>query len=530
MGLSKGGWKNILRQRYPQCFQKDSSNLRPNVVIEEGGMLKFSLIHAAKKGADIEFRLRKRVLNAFRKGATRYYYLLDSDPPKNKGFVQAQRRKNKEMYTDEDLHRMSALLPISLGEIPNNSEKILFTPALCSDFYRFLTQSLLTTTMGALIHHANRFESVSASECNQLEQQFRDNEIFVYDGRLADPLWQKNPVDKTSRGVLPPNSLIHAKKRLDSQEFETLTYYHIGEAELKIPSIIRDNLGKTILINCGDLDIVPILLLSMRDLFNPEGNVDTKIFIDLTTGHSRAKEKKKKLKTAEDEMEEDDESNNQVIDVVALWRSIIIDFKTRKIKLPPIETMCGLMTFGSDYVESIPNLSTQKLLDIFFANGHHIASQHGGLFETCGEDDWSLELKPRRIVVSEHNWLLLFGIGYTQKLCTDREVRAKPVLPWPEITALIEQDIKKKMVKTNKPGIWGKSDTSHLFLHSIVRRMYWLLDYWVNGAKCFFLDPAETDKRTGKSLYGWKDTLEGCFATTEIFIETAVNTNGVQQK
>lgn len=522
MGLSKQGWKQMLQKRYPKAFlSKIDDSVKINVIMEEGGSNKFSILNNPKTGWEIDFRVMKKVCRDLRRADT-FIYLFDSPAPINKSQTQLYRRRNKESYSEQEILEMAKkqILPFSVNEIPHDRDKILNTELVYKDYLRHISEFLCSINAEKLLHHMRKYAGASEADCQEMMHQIDKKEIIVLDARLTRIRWERHPDPTRIEDCFPQTSLYHVRKRLNSNDIEFLDYFHIGEAELKIPMCILKQPKATFLVNCPDTDLFPILLNSMRDLIDQQTHtIEAKIFLDLTTAQARSQEEQNAKTDKQQKREDDDLSMFQIVDMVALWRLILNDFVfTKGIKLPAIETLCCLMTLGSDYVESLPNISTETILQVFFRYGHEVVSRNGGLFLDCGQTKWRDPLEARPIVLIEHNWLLLFRLCFTEKLTKDKT--SNTTLTWEEIAAKIEQNRQDALRKNSRPGIWKDIEITEDYMHSIVRRMYWLMQYWINGAKVLFIDPVEIDPVTKKSKYGWIMTPSGCQPAKEVSIES----------
>jgi hypothetical protein len=136
-----------------------------------------------------------------------------------------------------------------------------------------------------------------------------------------------------------------------------------GEADLKMLHYIDKKLGNSFLIRSTDGDVIPILLLNMRNFINKDGNVDIEIWMDRSSLY--------------DESSKATSANKSYVNIVELWRTIITYFKQKFPSIKnPIETFVLMMIITkTDYVYKFEHLEemqskTEKWLRVWGISDH----------------------------------------------------------------------------------------------------------------------------------------------------------------
>lgn len=127
--------------------------------------------------------------------------------------------------------------------------------------------------------------------------------------------------------------------------------YIIGEADLKIPHYARLFAGSSIFVVCHDTDLLPILLMTVKDWIPKRGQCPGKLVLDMTT----PSDVKKRPPLP------------GVVDIIALWRVIHEWFRWdfREIR-NPVEVFClMIILMGTDYLQNPPMLGPATLWKAF---------------------------------------------------------------------------------------------------------------------------------------------------------------------
>jgi len=135
-------------------------------------------------------------------------------------------------------------------------------------------------------------------------------------------------------------------RRLEAMEQQHL----IGEADLKIPHYARLFAGQKIFVVCSDTDLIPILLLTVKDWVPLKGKCPGKLFLDVTHP-SDEKNKKGAL------------PRKGVIDMIQFWRNLHAWFKKEYHEvLNPIEVFVVVLIMGgTDFLDNPPTMRAKTI-------------------------------------------------------------------------------------------------------------------------------------------------------------------------
>lgn len=152
-------------------------------------------------------------------------------------------------------------------------------------------------------------------------------------------------------------------RRLDDMEDQHL----VGEADLKIPRYARVFASQRIYVICNDTDLIPILLLAVKDWVPPKGRCPGQLWLDMTTHYD----------------EKPEVANCGVIDMIQLWRNVHRWFATEFSEvLNPVEVWCTLMAMmGTDYLKNPAALGEKRLWSAF--------SKHFKVRKSLAEAVWT---------------------------------------------------------------------------------------------------------------------------------------------
>jgi hypothetical protein len=408
--------------------------------------------------------------------------LLDGNAPENKGETQAKRREGKTFLTKEDLPRIKNLLPINDMALPDLN-MVLNTSFLCNDLFRFITESILYTPIEELLNiYCKHFESNNIKELRSLwKNKLSGKTITILDGRLkVNPKWKK-----TDTEFLPKLTFKHISrsfyKDLDLNEIKDhvdfLSYFNIGEAEQKILHIVEKYLGSKIHIKCRDGDILPIMLMNMERLIKPDEDfISTEILIDL--------------------------GKNSILNIVELFRSIVIYFQEKKIMLPPIQTVCGLMALlGNDYVEDMMGIGSKKAWKYLLET-----NENWKLLKIVDNDFIyidSIDPEFEYYTLNEEVWLNLIALLYSNLYDSKTSV----IYNWNQLEKMCEKK-KENCKSTTYFSKINITKNSHVPFRAVVRRTWWTLNYWKSGSQGKIILPVTEKDTQGISRYGWKLVTE----------------------
>jgi hypothetical protein len=253
--------------------------------------------------------------------------------------------------------------------------------------------------------------------------------------------------------------------------------YALGEADLKVFSWIFAELkGKktpqTVWVCCYDTDSIPIILLNMYKLIDPDtGRIPHRIYLDLTYRNTAAID-------IEDLSEEDQRLlkenprgasawtvSTAVWDMVALWRGIQTMFGRcfpgiRR----PVETFCTLLVMGAtDFVTRLTDTGISSLWEAFRMGGYALLSDAVHTRENPSPSSFPLSgtgLDPPRKISFDEDALVRFTrYLYMMKLTCTHGVEAKSFGFPSDICEYIDKDLtgrikgKKERGKPKTPGL-----------------------------------------------------------------------------
>ena len=255
----------------------------------------------------------------------------------------------------------------------------------------------------------------------------------------------------------------------------------IGESDLKIPWHISGGEGVNYLVRSKDFDIVLILLLHLRKWISTAGNIRYGILID---------------------------QGKNVIDVVAVWRNILYYFHTEcPLVTCPVEVVAYLFLFNkTDYTSGFPFLSLKTVWNVFFESGHKdLFTEHdvnnNGIIVNVGHSRIG-------IVIKEEKWFNFLYLCYKKKVDTKNIIPLQTTGrynfgPLRELHSRKRSEAAKKRGHTDakKRDLWEIPDDNLLVAN--LRRMFWTMDYFLNGDDNFGVLNA-TEMKDGLSLYGWE--------------------------
>lgn len=329
--------------------------------------------------------------------------------------------------------------------------------------------------------------------------------------------------------------------------------YIPGESDLKLGQYLREHKGKGVWIRCADMDVLPIVLLSMKDLIDKRtGNVEGQVFVDLTPLNqytTSAVRQRTNIK--------------QVVDMVALWKMIHRQMKALyAIDHYPVETLCAFMILcGTDFVRKPPKLAMGTLWPAFASGGHVFLSSCIRTDAIFGEEKWQphnqtdrylsldevsllnfyryaytfmknkkalMAVSPSAFCTREENHRILLGKCLSfediakryspvpprkRKRVTEGPVDGGDVQPSPSSSLEAEggEGEEEKQKEQQQP-------LNEFQARAEARRVLWNAFYWYSGHAIEPPNPVKLHPLDGSSMYGWQE--EG--ASREVVAATSV--------
>ncbi len=283
--------------------------------------------------------------------------------------------------------------------------------------------------------------------------------------------------------------------------------YIPGEGDLRIGDLLRKNKHKKgVWIRCADMDVIPIVLMAMRDLINRQSKlIEGRVFLDLTPSFYKTKSLALQKKRPP-----------QVVDAVALWRAINSRL-TRKysIRSRPVETLCVFMILcGTDFVQKPARIGIESLWGAFANGGYLLLSRCFKGDNIIGEANWEGKAGSGRwIRVDEKAILHFYRYAYTY-FKDKKSLASIPLLKDGYEEA--KKDLLKKSYsfqvitekyapkKITSASLKRKRVLTHETAKAEARRVTWNAYYWMSGHAYPPPNAIQIHPRKGISMYGWE--------------------------
>lgn len=422
MGISSE-WVKILREEFASCFLSEiPEGVEISVIIDDFSLSMYQLVNGVETGQGLKAKCHARLKQFWTGSLRRYIVLFDESDyvPASKYPTQKKRiEASKDIpFSEEEIKVYE--IKITEGRLPD-IPRLMATPTLRRELYCVCAKFLSYTQYPIM-----------------KEKEEKQRVTLIIDGPL-----QSTPNNSKVGNIC---TLIPAKVK--PVYIDITPPSGIGESDLKVAKYLTQNKGESIFIRCYDSDMIPIILLNMRDLVNGV-SIDTKVFLDLTCP-TNAYKSGQYVRT--------------IIDMVALWREITNLFKCEgQCRITsPIEVMCLLIVLSkTDFAEGFKGIGPKTVWKSFKAHG----------FREFGERQtvsmpmtlYGDSTQTRRLIVAEHELL-----DFITKRCGKRA-----------------QGIE-----------YGKGIAT-------IRRIFWNIDYWINGHKCTHFNPLEIHPNEYIPIYGW---------------------------
>lgn len=499
MGLGSD-WKDLLKKRYPEAWHHSiPENVKVDIVIDD---LNQSIRKAINRATNEPGSLIiKRVVNYMHRiqdvqpDIKRYIMVIDEPKyvPPCKAVEQRERDANgAEPFSDEDLRRFNISLT-EKGILPD-MDRFIATRSLRPELFRFVTCSLMH---------------------NPFNRRGFTPVVLEIDGAVVEQSTGDSRTLERKRVILQ-----HMMNPWIGESSQ------IGEGEVKIVKHTSVPHDGTYYIRACDSDLIPLLLLAAKE------------WIDAETGQIH---KRVYLNTSRDEIWLNDKlpSRNQkagpvksaetLLDVVQLWRCILYEFREKYPQIKdPIEVMVLMMILrGTDYTEGLQGIGAVTIMDTLDYMGNNV------LYDSCPPFTKNLSVDCTEhqcdIIFAEHKiyqWIValyyckIYGTKLDNLDVFSLETSTKARRNG-KYSCRLEDTmnyLRKQKLKYPIPPDQN--------LVALIRRIYWNMDYWINGWKLRgYKPPLAVDSETGLSLYGWKNSTvnEGNKLKTVVVLDNTVH-------
>ena len=291
--------------------------------------------------------------------------------------------------------------------------------------------------------------------------------------------------------------------------------YIPGEGDLKIAAYLRRYKGRGVWIRCADMDVIPIVLMAMRDLIDRDTkNIEGKIFVDLTPSGFKSRSLVQQKKRPP-----------QIVDMVALWKVIHQKMvRSYSIRTRPVETLCLFMILcGTDFVNKPARLGMMSLWGAFDKGGYLLLSRCFQGDSIVGDANWEGERGLGRwIRVNETAILNFYRYAYTYfkdkkslssvslLLGTYQEAEKdllQKSMSFQDIVIRYAPKNKKTttLPTTNKRKRVLAPPLDQNTARAEGRRAVWNAYYWVTGHAFPPPNAVRLHPIKGTSMYGWEE-------------------------
>lgn len=482
MGIHKT-WKSYLIELYPNCWYKNlPDEVKVNHIIDDWTIRYYGLVSGARTGTDIQVNI-KNIFLYYHKDSLRFTkeisVLFDEREytPLAKQVKQRERKKNATKYSNATPYTMKEIMEnrirISDGILPD-LDRIALTPRLIDDVFRYCTDFIRDSNHEILLRstiwvHGGRETS-------------KDDDLKTVPIEFKKTNFENNAYDPNTNYVLNNNqSNITIIKGTPI----------MGETDIKIVHHINNSNYRDILVRSSDSDTICILLLNMRNWLSKDTGGGKTLF----TKHIWW-----------------DDCFGNILDVNALWLSIIERFK-KKYNLTKyyIETMVILMLIsGSDFNNNFNGLGPKTVYSNFEDTGYDVmfGSDKEPLID-FKNDTFVINDSQKRasIVIKESKMIRFMETFFVKKMFkkkpydTKRKKRGSNEYDDNNSDRMSIDDFSDKNngFLVDKFKIPNKAE-----LAAWTRRIWWLLDYWMNAyKKCGYMNEIEIDDKTKLSKCGY---------------------------
>jgi hypothetical protein len=558
MGLEHGTVDQI--KAYPQIFGKCYLEELPlttriTTIVDDFHISVRTVDYMAPSYQDIVDRMASRILKSATPSTRRYIVSIDESEyvPKSKQPTQKSRSQNQfsELQKEHIIIGTEPIIPPALGLTPQEFfGKLNSTRGMVSDIQHYTCARLLSldvTEHAATQNLTVIFDGVNLKRIKGYASEEVLQAIPVDISRnpcsktiLVERTWRPKQVDDSR------NVIISVAPRDGPPKISVCESSKIGEVDVKMVRDIFTNgmhEGGDVLIKTTDSDSIPIVLLALRDLINDKvRKFPFRVYVEFP-------DKKEELENLATEPEKHDDNPPSArespvaserkkkylyFDAVEAWRSIHHFFSQ---KFPfftcPIETTVSIMLLcGSDYTDKLVGITPKDIWSFCFLD--EAFKYMGCSFDPYGSslDNFVDDEETDAVIVSSdtgffsrhgititHNKFYEFIKNlffYKKKNQIPRPVaiplsvlREEMNIPAIEKykQAMEEAELKRKRGlptrNPNRPFLVPEDDE----IHALIRRIWWTLDYWMNGAKPVpepVMNPIAVNARN-ISVCGWQE-------------------------
>ncbi len=368
-------FKELLRERYPDCFHGTNTQWKAQVILDDLSLNLAKLLPGIRTWDDLPKRLKRRIIECdnFSFEDTRKYVLTIDEGahvPVCKSVLTAKQRYNEKLlFTPEQL----TVIDMGPNQLVPRS-----APAPGAEFGDVETAKIIATR--SLRSHALAY---TVADLEKFMLPVLPPEIkgpaegfhLVVDGQYAD-----YPKDRAVSVMEAPKQTrriasLFRQSGAEKPRFQEHPTVKIGESDMKLVwhilcEVHSKSVPKRILVRSSDGDTIPIMLMNVMRMRRLDGSLpDCEIYIDLFS-HGKTEEAIKKMK------------EQRYLDLFALARRIAVDVKlTHHPKANsgigatmknPLELFSMFLVLGgNDYVEKFPRISARALWEEFWNKTEH---------------------------------------------------------------------------------------------------------------------------------------------------------------
>jgi hypothetical protein len=347
-------WKVILKNNFEGFCSEIPSGIKITKIIDDMSLNIRSILTGVNTWQDLKKNSMRRVESFWTPSLEEYVVLFDERQyvPDSKIPTQTKRTNNEKHppFTSEEIRYIN----IGTGDIPPDKatflKRMMATRELHGQLYDLVGSSIASSKFG---NKRVRMIIDGGFEKGVLQMRDKIKVVSIHPHVSDDGSCER--YDTATKYIIISTS--------DDDSLSTayiMDSERIGESDLKIPKHIDSSQKGNIFVRSKDTDSIPIILLHMRDWINTEsGSINFGIYLELSSA--------KQGKEAE------------IVDMVKLWRSIIIYFRSNFNNVPcPIETIVMLMLYnGCDYCQKYRKITPAVIWKMFCDGGNKILFDSG---------------------------------------------------------------------------------------------------------------------------------------------------------
>ena len=423
---------------------------------------------AVDTGYDVAQRVSEHIILYIRplSRVSQYVVMMDereftpsSKIPTQHARAESERRRGNIPWSKADVEKMN--IKISDGRLPDK-KRVMITTATRHDLFRYVTEAICTMDLSCGSAEKNSWPDIIVDGGRRVESTIDQDDYVISQGRIFTYRY------RASAATVGAHNPCQSEPSLRIGESDVKAVWHIHAVVRRGPPF-----PATIVVRSCDGDMIPILLLNMRDWISPtERRVPFRLLLDMSRGS---------------------DEKPRILDMVALWRRLILSFKKR---FPdtryPIETFSFLTILsGSDFVKNYPGMGAKTAWRFFSECGGH------RLIENGSQD-----------VPSTHPMFRVENetIGLGQKASARRIQLEENTYRRYILRHYQEASSGTGTLKTMRRYCSQIPNDSQILAQS--RRTYWNMDYWINCPRHYMIDPLEKHEQSGASVWGWESHVD----------------------